>query len=348
MMAEMASPAKKARTSDYYIEVEGQKLDRKLWALCEEMNSDGTVSKGEARQLWQAAMDDNQVTDTEKVTLKHSLKKHNYTKQAKDFLGKAIETGVVETAKTYYIEINGVKYDRILLEMANTCAQDGQISEADAKKVWEAACDGKGITPTEKKTLVYSLTHHKYTEPASKFMEEKLGLTGESEAKKDVKGSYYLEVDGQKLDRKLWWLCEEYAFDGKISKGEAMQLWQAAMDDNQVTDTEKLTLQHSMKKHNYTKAAKELLEKAIETGVVAASKAYYLELNGERYDRALMEMANKFAQDGQVSEADAMTLWEAAIDGKGVTPIEKRTLKYSMDHHKYTEPAKKYMNERLL
>jgi len=173
--------AKKAKTDDYYIVVDGEKLDRKLWNLCEEYAKDGSVSKGEASLLWQNAMDGDKVTDTEKKTLEHSMKKHKYTVWAKKFLEKAIATGVAETSKAYYVEINGVKYDKELMEMAIKLAGDGQISEADAKKLWEAACDGKGVTPTEKKTLEYSMSHHKYTEPAKKFMQEKLGAKDEEE-----------------------------------------------------------------------------------------------------------------------------------------------------------------------
>ena len=57
-----------------------------------------------------------------------------------------------------------------------------------------------------------------------------------------------------------------------------------------------------------------------------AAKAYYKHIDGEQYDRELLDMAQECAKDGRISSDDAQKLWAAASDGKRVTDIEKRTI----------------------
>eukprot|EP00928_Gymnodinium_smaydae_P005612 TRINITY_DN11908_c0_g2_i1.p1 TRINITY_DN11908_c0_g2~~TRINITY_DN11908_c0_g2_i1.p1 ORF type:complete len:582 (+),score=94.32 TRINITY_DN11908_c0_g2_i1:60-1805(+) len=52
--------------------------------------------------------------------------------------------------------------------------------------------------------------------------------------------------------------------------------------------------------------------------------SYYKQIGGIRYDRALLEKADLFARDGQISFGEAKDLWESAQDGKGVTLCEKQ------------------------
>ena len=42
---------------------------------------------------------------------------------------------------------------------------------------------------------------------------------------------------------------------------------------------------------------------------------------------------------GQISYAEAHSLWQAAQDGKGVTEVEKKTLQYTLARMKYTPKA---------
>lgn len=65
---------------------------------------------------------------------------------------------------SYYKEIDGVKYDRELLEKAEAFAKDGQVCYAEANGLWQAVLDGQGVTDTEKLTLEYTLKTLKYTE----------------------------------------------------------------------------------------------------------------------------------------------------------------------------------------
>merc|ERR1712156_396755 len=78
--------------------------------------------------------------------------------------------------KSNYKTIEGQKYDAALLEevedAANT-AKDGLISEAEAKRIWEAAADGKGLTEIEADTLRHALSTCKFSDAATAFLSAK-------------------------------------------------------------------------------------------------------------------------------------------------------------------------------
>ena len=83
-----------------------------------------------------------------------------------------------KTKKSYYRTIKGVKYDRGLLETAQSLVEgpgDGRISKADAEQLWKAASDGPGITTVEKRTLEYILENFNVTPPAQKWLKDQLG-----------------------------------------------------------------------------------------------------------------------------------------------------------------------------
>eukprot|EP00409_Alexandrium_fundyense_P004983 CAMPEP_0185904082 /NCGR_PEP_ID=MMETSP0196C-20130402/3381_1 /TAXON_ID=2932 /ORGANISM="Alexandrium fundyense, Strain CCMP1719" /LENGTH=89 /DNA_ID=CAMNT_0028623301 /DNA_START=52 /DNA_END=321 /DNA_ORIENTATION=+ len=78
-----------------------------------------------------------------------------------------------------------------------------------------------------------------------------------------------------------------------------------------------------------------------------APKSYYKTIAGVKYDRELLEMAEKAAADGQVSVKEAQDLWKAAQDGRGVTKIERRTLEYVLKDVKFTDKAAEYLKGEL-
>ncbi len=79
-------------------------------------------------------------------------------------------------AKSYYRTIDGKKYDREMIRIAEESVAgrgDGRISIDDAKKLYKAIIDGNTITKTEQQTLDYIKDNFNFTTPASKW------LTGE-------------------------------------------------------------------------------------------------------------------------------------------------------------------------
>ncbi|MCB0569781.1 MAG: hypothetical protein KDC66_08470 [Phaeodactylibacter sp.] len=78
--------------------------------------------------------------------------------------------------------------------------------------------------------------------------------------------------------------------------------------------------------------------------------SYYRIIDGQRYDRKLLELAQSFTQgqgDGRISQADSELLFGAMQDGRGITAAEKRTLAYLLKQFKWTEKAEAWIKEQL-
>ena len=80
-------------------------------------------------------------------------------------------------AKSYYKTIQGVRYDRALLEVAEerkSGQRDGHIFEKDAKEIVELAKDGGRITETELRTLKYISENYQFTPKAAAWFVGKI------------------------------------------------------------------------------------------------------------------------------------------------------------------------------
>lgn len=80
-------------------------------------------------------------------------------------------------SETYYKVIDGKKYDKQMLEIAEatTAGQgDGRISLADAKRLIGAVVDGGRYTDTEKDTMAYIRENYKFTEEADAWFREEI------------------------------------------------------------------------------------------------------------------------------------------------------------------------------
>jgi len=240
-------------------------------------------------------------------------------------------------SESYYKVIDGEKYDRELLETVEKFAADGQVGYPEAKKIWEDAQDGKVVTDTEKATLEYAMKTHKFTDKAANYIKVFL-----SEGKHT---SFYKVIDGVKYDRSLLEQAEKAAADGQISWKEAKMLCEDAKDGVGITGTEKDTLEYMLKTLKFTDKARTFLEAQLKAD---KPTSYYKTIDGVKYDAALLLEMEDYAQDGQVSEAEATRLWNGAADGPGVTDIEKATLKYGLSKFGFTDPAKKFMEEKLV
>eukprot|EP00928_Gymnodinium_smaydae_P025556 TRINITY_DN2030_c0_g1_i1.p2 TRINITY_DN2030_c0_g1~~TRINITY_DN2030_c0_g1_i1.p2 ORF type:complete len:556 (+),score=213.06 TRINITY_DN2030_c0_g1_i1:73-1668(+) len=154
--------------------------------------------------------------------------------------------GTLPHAGSQYRHIGGVRYERELLELA---AGEDTISKDSAEKLFTAAMDGPGVTPTEKRTLRYIVKRKKVADDAKSYLETKMG------------SSWYQTVDGVKYERLLLTLAEDATAGGaKLTKEVAEKLWKSAMDANQVTPTEKRTLEHILATKEFEEDAKAFLE----------------------------------------------------------------------------------------
>ncbi|TGK08842.1 OmpA family protein [Leptospira fletcheri] len=89
--------------------------------------------------------------------------------------------------KNYYVTINGKKYDRSLIEIAESSVsgkKDGRISVNDAKKLLSAVKDNDTYTDIEKKTIEHIRENYKFTDKADEwFRSEIRKWAGEKSAK---------------------------------------------------------------------------------------------------------------------------------------------------------------------
>jgi hypothetical protein len=75
---------------------------------------------------------------------------------------------------------------------------------------------------------------------------------------------------------------------------------------------------------------------------------YYVTINGQKYDRALLDMADSLVEgqgDGRISKSELQMLIEKTDDANKLTEIEKNTLKYIVDHYNCTANAILYYNQ---
>ena len=80
-------------------------------------------------------------------------------------------------AKSYYKKIQGVRYDRALLEAAEGRIygqRDGRISQKDAEEIVEFSKDGGRITQTKLRTLNYISKNYHFTQKAAAWFAGKL------------------------------------------------------------------------------------------------------------------------------------------------------------------------------
>ena len=80
------------------------------------------------------------------------------------------------------------------------------------------------------------------------------------------------------------------------------------------------------------------------------SKNYYKVIDGERYDRELLETANDLIKDKDVeilSLEDAELIWIDANDGGKVTDVEIKTLEHILENIDCSESAREYLRENI-
>ena len=220
-------------------------------------------------------------------------------------------------AKSYYKTINGVRYDRALLEAAEERISgqgDGSISEKAAEEIVELTKDGGRITETELTTLKYIRENYKFTPKAAEWFAGKL-----PEIEQAVDPNQFDQAkptqEPSPPDQASSPLPEQDPLTVKTSKSAEGT---AAEDP---LDIEEAVI-HEKKEH--------------------AKKSYYKIIHGVRYDRALLEAAEEGISgqgDGSISEKAAEEIVELSKDGGRITETGLTTLKYIRENYKFTPKA---------
>ena len=76
-----------------------------------------------------------------------------------------------------YITIEGVKYEKELIELAKahtTGRGEGKISKDEAEDLLNSALDGRGVTETEMNTLKYIRENFDFTDASARLFDEKI------------------------------------------------------------------------------------------------------------------------------------------------------------------------------
>ncbi len=79
-----------------------------------------------------------------------------------------------------YRTIQGVRYERDLLEAAHRFTQgkgESRISYQEIQELYRMAEDGRRITDTERRTLIFIANRYKFTDKARQWLESKMGLS---------------------------------------------------------------------------------------------------------------------------------------------------------------------------
>lgn len=80
------------------------------------------------------------------------------------------------------------------------------------------------------------------------------------------------------------------------------------------------------------------------------SESYYKVINGQKYDREMLAIADQTTQgqgDGRISLADAQKLIAAVVDGGRYTDVEKATMSYIRDNYKFTDEADEWFRTEI-
>ena len=78
--------------------------------------------------------------------------------------------------------------------------------------------------------------------------------------------------------------------------------------------------------------------------------SYYKEIDGKKYDRELLELAEKLTEgqgDGRLSKDDAAQLLDAVKDGDSYTDIEKDSVKYIRENYSWTDAADEWFRTEI-
>lgn len=78
--------------------------------------------------------------------------------------------------------------------------------------------------------------------------------------------------------------------------------------------------------------------------------SYYKIINGQRYDRQLLETARQLTEgrgDGRISQQDAEIIWNSVRDAGNITATEKRTLSFLLAQLRWSEKALEWIKSLI-
>mmetsp|Transcript_40362 Transcript_40362/g.78571 ORF Transcript_40362/g.78571 Transcript_40362/m.78571 type:complete len:306 (+) Transcript_40362:503-1420(+) len=270
---------------------------------------DGKLNLNNAEKIWSAALDGPGITETEAFTIRYIQAKFTLTAGAQKFIRAALED-------------------------------------------WEASASGP---PTEKPASPHAAsaggwavnrsmetrgTKYKKADPIRMKTEEE---EKQEEAMKKAETMVVPEKYKEKLMKQAEMLNE--LDEGVLGLGAAHNIWNTARDGHEVTEKEFETLRHIVDAYEFTPAAKRYLSQL--ATVTKSGKSQYKVIDGKKYDRSCLDLANHLAKDGSINVKNAEALWPDILDGPGVTPTEANTIRFIMSKYRLTKGGRYYLRARL-
>eukprot|EP00435_Cladocopium_sp_Y103_P071563 s737_g37.t2 len=355
--------------------VDGVKCDRALLEAAERVASNGPICLVDAMDLWDKAKDGSRITEVERHTLGWVLEHLEFTEKGRAFMEQQLLDG------SYYTSIGRTKYSRKLLQRAEAFSAEQSISQQQAVDLWQSALDGERLGDCERRTLRYVLQNLNATTGARKFLLAKLdpavtpdesqlprskSLTSSSSAvrsrgapilsaewilsfvgslAKTGEEPLYRTIDGVKYDRLLLEKAESAAArnSGQLSLADVAAIWDDASDGS-LTALEKETLSYVLEHFNVSQKASRYLESKLHP---RKPGGFFKTVDRVKCDRELLEKAQGFADEGNISEEQAMELWADAIDGGPIIDCEVRSLQYILENLSVTVGAETYLRSEL-
>jgi len=229
-------------------------------------------------------------------------------------------------AKSYYKKIQGVRYDRALLESAEERIKgqgDGRISDQDINEIIDLSKDGNKVTLTELRTIKYIRDHFRVTEKAQTTLSDFIiQIETSKSVPKEKKDLNTTSEDLSLEETDNGENKEEKIFDQEVQSFELK------------IDTETINSEKIEEEDPSEKKSTEIKN--------SSKKSYYRFISGERYDRSLLEDAEKRLEgqgDGRISEKDLIEVVESSRDGKGITETEWKTIIYITETYNLTHKA---------
>ncbi len=235
-------------------------------------------------------------------------------------------------AKSYYKKIQGVRYDRALLESAEERIKgqgDGRISDQDINEIIDLSKDGNKVTLTELRTIKYIRDHFRVTEKAQKTLSDFIIQIDTSKSIPKEKEDLNITSENLRL---------EETDNGDIKEEVILAPEVPSIElkiDNEILISEKIEEEDPSGK-NSTEIKND------------SKKSYYRFISGKRYDRSLLEDVEKRIEgqgDGRISEKDLIEVVESSRDGKGITEIEWKTVVYITETYNLTHKATEWFNQ---
>ena len=155
----------------YYLFLDGKRYDGSLVKSARFRlggQGDGRISKSDSQELWRQAMDGGRLTETEEDTLRYLLREFNWTSEAANWIKEKLDQERTKV-KSYYKVIDGLRYDRKILEEAENMTSgqgDGRISLEDAKFLLPLFGDMGDVRVEEERALEYVLDQYSWTDKA--------------------------------------------------------------------------------------------------------------------------------------------------------------------------------------